>query len=283
MKRRNKILLGAGLGSLTAILGYVAVTVIPNLFYKKGYTREEINNLIIVGHRGGAGLGPGNTLQTIERGIEAGADMIEIDIHQTKDGKIVVCHDESIDRTTDGKGLIRDLTFDEIRSHNIVDENGTVTDYKVPTLDEVMQLVNGRVKLLVEIKRTGHIYEGIEKQLVDAIAAHNAEDWVVAQSFNDSVLRNLHALSPSLRLEKLWICKLAGIPDGIDGTISEYSFEKYSYVSSFNFFYMSVTDSMIEQIHRHGKEVKIWTVKSPKSTPHLKVDGIITNYPNLWK
>lgn len=273
----------AAIGSCVAVLGYVAVSVVPNLFYTRNYTPEEIKRLIVVAHRGGAALGPENTLAAIKKGMEAGADMIEIDIHQTADGKVVVCHDQSIDRTTTGKGLIRDLTFDEIRSFNIVDKDGNVTDQKIPTLDEVMDLIDGKTKLLVEIKRTNDIYQGIEQQLVDAIAAHEAAGWVVAQSFDDSVLEILHQISPELRLEKLWVCKLAGLPEGIDGGLSEYSFSKYDYISSFNFFYMSVTDDMIKKIHDHGKEVKIWTVGAPKSTPHLNVDGIITDHPDLWQ
>lgn len=282
MKKVNKLIL-AGVGSCVALLGYTALSVIPNIFYKKNYTRQEIDNLIVVAHRGGASLGPENTLLTIERGMAAGADMIEIDIHQTLDGHLVVCHDQSVDRTTNGSGLIRDLTLNEIRSLSIVDSDGNITDQKIPTLDEVLDLVNGKVKLLVEIKRTGSIYQGIEQQLVDAIIARDAYSWIVAQSFNDSILETLHAIDPKLRLEKLWVCKLAGLDAGIDGTLSEYSFKKYSYISSFNFFYMSVTEGMIESIHNHGKEVKVWTVPGPADTPHLPVDGIITNYPNLWK
>lgn len=282
MKNVTKVLWGIGLSSL-AIVGYAGVSFLPGLIYKKGYTAQEIKRLIVVGHRGGAGLGPENTLLAIERGIQAGADMIEIDIHQTKDGKVVVCHDQSIDRTTTGTGLIRDLTLKEIRATRIVDENGNVTNQTIPTLDEVLDLINGRVKLLVEIKRTQDIYQGIEQQLVDAINAHNAGSWVVAQSFNDSVLENLHAISPDLRLEKLWVGKFAGLGTGFDINFSKYDLEKYSYVSSFNFFYLAVTRSMIDQLHQHGIQVKIWTVKGPEDTPHLPVDGIITNYPDLWK
>lgn len=273
----------AGVGSVALVAGYAAVSALSNVFYKKGYTAQEIARLIVVAHRGGAALGPENTLLAIERGIASGADMVEIDIHQTSDGKVVVCHDESIDRTTNGRGLIRDLTFEEIRGFNIVDKDGNVTDQKIPTLDEVLDLIDGKVKLLVEIKRTADIYQGIEQQLVDAIAAHKASSWVVAQSFNDSVLEKLHAISPDLRLEKLWVFKLRGVDDAVDGWVNDYSYEKYNYVSSFNFYYRSVTDSLIDEIHRHGKEVKIWTVGSPADTPHLPVDGIITDHPDLWR
>ncbi|MDE6379303.1 MAG: hypothetical protein K2L11_02425 [Muribaculaceae bacterium] len=282
MKKANKIIFTGVLPCL-AIAGYAAFSVIPNIFYKKNYSPSEIRNLIVVAHRGGAALGPENSLYTIEKGMAAGADMIEIDIHQTLDGQLVVCHDQSLDRTTNGKGLIRDLTLEQIRKYRLLDSNGQITDQKIPTFEEVLDLIDGKVKLLVEIKRTGNIYQGIEDRMVAAIKSHNAESWTVAQSFDDSVLENLHAIDSSLRLEKLWVCKMAGLPLGVGGTLSEYSYEKYDYVSSFNFFYHSVTKSMVDDIHRHGKEVKIWTVGSPEETPHLPVDGIITNYPHLWK
>lgn len=282
MKKKNKIIL-AGIIPCVALVGYTAASVLSNIFYKKNYPPAQIARLTVVAHRGGAALGPENTLLTIARGMAAGADMIEIDIHQTADGKLVVCHDQSIDRTTDGSGLIRELTLDEIRSHNIVDEDGNVTDLKIPTFDEVLELVDGKVKLLVEIKRTGDIYKGIESQMIDAVAAHNAQSWVVAQSFDDSVLENLHGIDPQLRLEKLWVFKFAGLPVGVDGSLSGYSFDKYSYVSSFNFYYQSVTKDMVDKIHANGKEVKIWTVGSPADTPWLPVDGIITNHPDLWR
>lgn len=270
-------------GAVAAVIGYTAASIIPNTFYKKGYTPDQIKKLIVVAHRGGSSLGPENSLLAIERGIASGADMIEIDIHQTKDGQLAVCHDQSIDRTTNGKGLIRELTLDQIRQYNLLDSAGNVTDQKIPTLDEVLDLVNGRAKMLIEIKRTKDIYQGIEQQLVDALKAHNAFSWCVAQSFNDSVLENLHQIDSKLRLEKLWVFKLAGLPEGVDGTLSGYDFDKYSYVSSFNFYYKSVTDAMIDEIHRHGKEVKIWTVPGPDDTPRLAVDGIITDYPQLWR
>lgn len=279
---KAKKTLSIGLGSCLLIAGYVATCIIPNIFYRKNYSQAEIRRLTVVAHRGGAGLEPENTLRSVERGISEGADMVEIDIHQTADGHLVVCHDESVDRTTDGHGLIRDLTLDQIRSFHITDADGHATDLRIPTLAEVLDLVDGRVKMLVEIKRTADIYQGIEQQLVDEIHRRNAADWIVPQSFNDSVLETLHEIDPTLRLEKLWVCKLRGVPCGVDGTLSRFDFDKYSYVASFNFYYRSVTKALIDEIHRHGKEVKVWTVAGPADTPNLPVDGVITDYPDRW-
>ena len=249
---------------------------------------EELENMIIIGHRGGASIGPENTLACYKKGIEAGADMIEIDIHLSKDGKIVICHDESIDRTTNGKGLIRELTLHEIRQYRAVDVDGNLTDEKIPTLDEVFDLflgihANGNpCKLLIEIKRTNDIYQGIEELLLQKINSVNAKDWVVVQSFNDFALEKIHQLDPTVRLEKLFFFKFPGLPIIMDWFhITRFSYEKYNYISSFNMNYRWLTTSFLNDIHRHGKEVKVWTLEGT-NVPHLDVDGIITNRPDLW-
>ena len=271
------------IGSGIVILGYAAASIVPGLFNRRGYTPDEIRRLTVVAHRGGAALEPENTLRAIERGIACGADMIEIDIHQTADGAIVVCHDPTVDRTTDGSGTIADMTLDEIRALHITDADGRPTDLRIPTLDDVLALVDGRARLLVEIKRPKGVYEGIEQRMLDAFARHGAEDWVVVQSFNHDVLEITHHLNPDIRLEKLLICKLRGMPYIFDGSLTRFDYNKYAHVASFNFFSPAVTRGMVDELHAHGKEVKIWTLDAPADAPHLPVDGIITDHPDLWK
>ncbi|MCR5820966.1 MAG: hypothetical protein K6F94_08505 [Bacteroidaceae bacterium] len=261
---------------------YVASVFVPSFIAERGYLRKELGDFTVVGHRGGASIGPENTLLCIERGIEAGAEMIEIDIHLTKDGQLLVCHDQTVNRTTNGKGRIRDLTLAEIKRLNVV-YKGKVTDEKLPTLDEVLDLVHGRCDLLIEIKRTGNIYQGIEEKMLQTVDAHHARGWVVVQSFNDSVLENTHRLDPSVRLEKLVVFKFPGLPYIFDLSFSRFSYEKYSYIESFNFFYGAVNRSLINDIHAHNREVKLWTLEERMKAPHWPVDGIITNRPDDWQ
>ena len=219
------------IGSGIVILGYAAASIV--LFNRRGYTPDEIRRLTVVAHRGGAALEPENTLRPIDRGIACGADMIEIDIHQTADGAIVVCHDPTVDRTTDGSGTIADMTLDEIRALHITDADGRPTDLRIPTLDDVLEIT--------------------------------------------------HHLNPDIRLEKLLICKLRGMPYIFDGSLTRFDYNKYAHVASFNFFSPAVTRGMVDELHAHGKEVKIWTLDAPADAPHLPVDGIITDHPDLWK
>lgn len=284
MKKRKRLW---GLIPLTLIV-YLAVPLALHLFDKWGYNKNDLENMEIIGHRGGASIGPENTLACFRKGIEAGADMIEIDIHLTKDGEIVICHDQSINRTTNGKGKIREMNFDEIRQYRAIDAQGNITDQQLPSLDEVFQLFTevrakgNPCKLLIEIKRTNNIYQGIEELLLQKISDYEAREWVVVQSFNDFALEIIHQKDPAVRLEKLFFFKLPGLPVIMDWFhFSYFSYEKYHYVSSFNMNYLWLTRSFLNDIHRHGKEVKIWTLEGINA-PHLDVDGIITNRPDLW-
>ena len=270
------------------LIVYLGFPVLLHVFNEWGYNKNELKDMEIIGHRGGASIGPENTLACYKKGIEAGADMIEIDIHLTKDNRIVVCHDQSINRTTNGKGLIREMTLNEIRQYRCLDADGNVTDQQVPTLDEVFDLMletraaGNPCKLLIEIKRTRNIYQGIEELLLEKINSCNAKDWIIVQSFNDFALERIHQLDPSVRLEKLFFFKLPGLPVIMDWFhFTTFSYEKYHYISSFNMNYLWLTRSFLRDIHSHGKEVKVWTLEGTDA-PRLDVDGIITNRPDLW-
>ena len=283
--KKKKWLLGAIPLLLIVYLGF---PVLLHVFNEWGYNKNELKDMEIIGHRGGASIGPENTLACYKKGIEAGADMIEIDIHLTKDNRIVVCHDQSINRTTNGKGLIREMTLNEIRQYRCLDADGNVTDQQVPTLDEVFDLMletraaGNPCKLLIEIKRTRNIYQGIEELLLEKINSCNAKDWIIVQSFNDFALERIHQLDPSVRLEKLFFFKLPGLPVIMDWFhFTTFSYEKYHYISSFNMNYLWLTRSFLCDIHSHGKEVKVWTLEGTNA-PRLDVDGIITNRPDLW-
>ena len=261
---------------------YVATPYIMNALGNKRVSINKNHKILIIGHRGGAGMAVENTLQCIEKGIQTGADMIEVDVHMTKDGELVVCHDQTIDRTTNGTGRIAEMTLAEIKKFNIVDTEGNTIKEKIPTLNEVLEQINGKCKLLIEIKRTHNLYLGIEAKLLSVIKNHNASEWTVIQSFNDTVLKTLHTLDKTVRLEKLIVFKFQWLPIIFDGTFTTFNLKKYHYISSFNFHYRAVTSSLIQELHTHGKEIKIWTLEEPNKQSLPPVDGIITNRPDLW-
>ena len=157
----------------------------------------------IIAHRGGAGLGNENTLSCISKGLSFGPSMVEIDVHLTSDCEVVVCHDPYIDRTTDGKGVIREMTLEEVKAAHIVDSSGNSTGESIPTLREVIEHIGGQAAILMEIKREDDTDDGLERFCLDIIYEYGIEKTVTVQSFNDIVLERFHAMDPSIRLEKL--------------------------------------------------------------------------------
>ncbi len=233
---------------------------------------EGKSEKVVVAHRGGAFLGPENTLACVEKGMEAGAEWIEIDVHLSKDGKVVVCHDDRVDRTTDGKGYISEMTYDQIRALKVVDAEGNVTDEYVPLLHEVLEQIKGRANLLLEIKRSRHSLPGIEQACIDCVESYGMTENVVFQSFDDEVIETVHALRPEIRVEKLLY---VGLPFFFD-------FDKYEYAASFNVCHSFVSGAFIRHAHERGKEVKVWTLNKYKKSLVDTVDGIITNDPALF-
>ena len=243
--------------------------------------RSSTENLTITGHRGGALLGAENSLECIRKGLEAGVSSIEIDVHITADGHIVVCHDPTVDRTTNGSGEINEMTIKQIKELRLL-ENDAITDLQIPTLEQVLEVIDGRAELLLEIKRSSGNDKGIEQPVLDILREHDALKYTVIQSFDDCVLETLHALDSTLHLEKLLFCKFLGIPVIFDGTFSHFSPQKYSYIRSFNFYHRGLSKSLSEYLHKNGYRTRIWTLNDPCAIPNIELEGVITDHPGLF-
>ncbi len=253
------------------ILKYIFVLLIF-VGWSNNLIGETTMGKIVVAHRGGAALGLENTLSCISKGLDAGAQWIEIDVHLSADGQVVVCHDETVKRTTNGTGYISELSYSEIRTLKVVDTDGNESNEYIPLLDEVLRLIKGKAKLLLEIKHTSHSLPGIENACIEIIKQYDMLADVVVQSFEDDVIKTVHALEPAIRVEKLL---LVGPPFWFD-------FDKYSYVSSFNVYYNLLSKRFLDEAHRRGKEVKVWTLNKIDYSLLHEVDGVITNNPTLF-
>ena len=106
---------------------------------------SQNSDIIVVSHRGDWRNAPENSLQAIQNCINYGVDMVEIDVRETKDGQLVVIHDQTLDRTTNGKGLVKDWTLDSLRTLNLKDGLGQVTFHKIPTLKEALELSKDKI------------------------------------------------------------------------------------------------------------------------------------------
>lgn len=229
----------------------------------------------IIAHRGASGNAPENTLVSFRKAMDAGADFLEMDVHLSKDGELVVMHDESVNRTTSGKGKIRNLTLAEIK--NLDAGSWFSKNFEglvVPALDEVFQLANGKIKLLIEIKGTPEKYLDIEKKLVEMIYKYNAKSWCILQSFDIDFLKNVHAIDAGVSLHYLIVGNLI-FPSKIP-----------EYIMAVNPNQNFVSKKKVEKLHLQNKKIFVWTVNDEKKMKKLisyGVDGIITNYPEKLK
>ena len=164
--------------SLLSILGFLIALQLMGCSASKVAVVERP---MVVAHRGGASLGPENSLMAIERAITLGVDVVEVDVRLSADGYVVVMHDKSVNRTTGGKGRVNGLSLAQLKGLLLLDAAGNKTDERIPTLDEVFGLVAGRCRVLIEIKDNDN--RGIESAVVDAVARNSAWDWVAVHSF----------------------------------------------------------------------------------------------------
>lgn len=268
------------------ILFYFINSISPIFFRSSFGSPKRSKDFRITGHRGAAGLAPENSLEAVRVALKSGVDRIEIDVHQTKDNQIVVIHDFSVDRTTNGKGQIKDLTLEQIKSFNIKNPDNSVSDLKIPTLGEVIETIGDSSILLIEVKKEKELYPGIEQRIVDIILSHHASGRCIIQSFNDEVLSQVHAIEPGLELHKLFVAKLPLFSIIFDGKLKCKKLKSYDYVSEFSVYYPFVTRALIKKVHKLNKKINVWTVDDTikmKKLIDIGVDGIITNYPDKLK
>lgn len=273
---------------LFLIIAYFLSMFSPALYMgKKTVKSEKLSRIIVTGHRGAGGLAPENTLAAIKAGLSQGVDRIEVDVQQTKDGQVICLHDDTIDRTTNGKGFAKDLTYDQIKKYSAgIKFSDKFKDEKIPLLEEAFQLMKDSVTLVIEIKDGDEIYPGIEKKVVGLINKHKAKHSCIVHSFNDSVLFRIHKMDSTIVLHKLLIADFPFTQLLTDGRLKITNLEYYSFVTEFSIYYPFATRRFINHVHRLNKKVNVWTVND-KSTIgrliNLGVDGIITNYPNYLK
>ena len=217
----------------------------------------------VTGHRGAAGLEPENTLRSIQKAIDLGVDRVEIDVRVTRDGHLVVIHDETVDRTTDGHGYVKDLTFSELRRLD------AGKGEKIPTLEEALRLTRGKVTLQIELKAP----EATEPT-VRLIEREKAEREVIITSFMHELLSRVHELNPALRTGALFF--------DVQGDICRKALDVHS--EAIHVYYRNVDSELVEEAHRRGLKISVWNpdeVEEMKKMISLNVDVIGTNRPDL--
>lgn len=239
---------------------------------------------IIIAHRGASAFDPENTLIAFETAIEMGAAIIETDVQQTKDSVLVLMHDLSVNRTTFGKGLIKDNDYNWFKNLKIEHKDHLFKNPSPPSLEEAIKQINGRCKLLIEIKKGSDYYPNIEKRIIELIKKYNAQSWIsTIHSFDKKSLLNVAKLDSNIHLQKLIVFKLPLVSFNFDKHFNKDDFKNWEGV---NVYYKFCSKRLIKKVHALGKTVYVWTVNKPRKAKKLAkrgVDGIITNNPNILK
>ncbi len=222
----------------------------------------------IIGHRGAKGLEPENTLKSVQKAIDLGLSMIEIDVHFCKD-EVVVIHYRTLDETTDAEGFYLEKTYEELKS--IDAGNGE----SIPTLKQVLQLIAGHTEVNIEIKET-HSLEKIVRVVDEALKNTKLkEEDILFSSFDHQILAKVREVYPDVRIGVLTNGKILFI----DQVVSKLS--AYSVNSKVDF----VDKDWVEQIHASGAKSFVYTVNIEEDFKRLKsygVDGIFTDFPDKF-
>lgn len=237
---------------------------------------------LIIAHRGFRARYPENTLSAFRASKDAGADMIELDVTLTRDRHVVVIHDATLDRTTNGKGPVADFTLEELRR---LDAGGWFADgfsgERLPTLDEVLDLDHRPELINIEIKpeayESGTPPDAIERQVVEAVVRRGLTDRALISSFDWRILQSVSRLpSPPA----IGLLRNGSLPsDGIDicRTLGAFSWHCH---------HLALDRSQVDQLHDAGLKVFPYTVNSRRGMMKLVgfgVDGIFTDNPSLMR
>ncbi|MEM6892669.1 MAG: glycerophosphodiester phosphodiesterase family protein [Bacteroidota bacterium] len=228
--------------------------------------KENTSDFLVIGHRGAMGHVMENTLASIEKAMEMEVDMIEIDVFRIKDGEIIVFHDDLVDELTDGKGPVEEYDMDSLRTLTL---HG---DHKIPTLIQVMDLMDNQVPLNIELKGS-NTAESVNTIIQDYVAKGAwAEENIVISSFRWDELRTMRKINPNIAIAVLTEEEpLGAIPEA-----------KALKAIAINPDFTTLTAEKTKTIHEAGFKVFAWTVNEPKDIESMKtfgVDGIFINYP----
>ena len=220
-----------------------------------------MNSILKIGHRGAKGYEPENTLISFEKAIQLNADGIELDVHLSSDGEIIVIHDETIDRTTNGKGFVNQFTALELKK------------YGIPTLIEVLELVNRNCFVNIELKGIGTV-KAVVELIVHYISEKNWSytDFLVS-SFDLKMLEEVYLLNPKIRIGVL-------TEESVEEALA---FAKKTKAFSIHPDYRLLTKENVALMQENGFEVYPWTVNSTEDIQKIKsfnVNGIISDFPD---
>ena len=232
---------------------------------------------IIQAHRGASAYRPENTLAAFSLAIEQKADGIELDVHLSKDGEVVVAHDERLERVSNGKGLINDHTLAELKQldfSKLFPEQGPC---RIPTLAEVYALVKPTPLMVnIELKTTELLYPGLCEKLTALAHEYAMEERIIYSSFNHYSLLEIKKHKPEAKTGLLYQL----------GMVDPWVYANYvkAYAIHPHYYVIAALPETVANCHDNGVKVNVWTVDDPEAIKQMikcGVDGIITNKPDV--
>ncbi len=220
---------------------------------------------LVIGHRGAMAYKPENTLSSFKKAIELGVDMVELDARVSKDNEIIVIHDSSVDRTTDGKGYIRNMSLKHIKKLRINKKE------QIPTLQEVIDIVKGKCKINIHIKE----HKATDKVL-EIIKNNEFHNDVLISSFNERTL--MHVKKINSRIKTGYLFRRP--------TPFYIKLGKRLGVDALHPLYTIITKRMVTRAHKNRLKVNVWPLKNKRAVLASKlcrVDGLIIDDPELVK
>ena len=220
-----------------------------------------------IGHRGAMGYAPENTLKSFKKALELNVDAVELDIYVCKSGELVVIHDDKVNRTTNGKGYVVEKTFEELSTLDAGEGE------KIPKLSEVLDLIDRKVKVNIElkgVKTAKPVHELIEKYVKNK--GWEYDDFLIS-SFNHYELKKFRKLNPKIKIGAL----ISGIPIGFS------KFAKMLNIDSVNLCFEFINQEFVDDAHNRNLKVYVWTVNDSDDIERMKtfgVDGIFSNFPD---
>jgi len=237
------------------------------LFLLLSLSVHSAHAIMIIGHRGACGYETENTLASFEKAIELGVDMIELDVWRCASGELVVFHDKFVDKLTDDSGYIIKKSLEEINQLRMQN------NHSIPTLKEVFDCVNRRVKIDIELKnrQVTPLVVALIEEYVDQ-KGWSYDDFLVT-SFDHCALHEFKALCPHVKIGTL----LSSIPLTLGAFADEINTDVVILNGD------CINQAIVTDIHARGKQVFVYTINNPQEIQKMKelgIDGIITNYPD---
>jgi glycerophosphoryl diester phosphodiesterase len=228
----------------------------------------------VFGHRGVKGHAPENTLEGFRVAKDLGVDGIEFDVHMSRDGHLVVIHDDDVERTTNGRGLVRDMTLSQLKMLDAGVKFGKEwKGAKIPTVEEVFSQIEG-LKYKIEIKHGSSVYDGIEEKVISAVETAGVTNRVRITSFDYNAIYNMHKLKRRIELGII-IRGRVGWFTGIAKRVGA----KWIQAN-----YDLLEPGDVSTAHRKGINIGVWGLRDGKSVENclrMGVDELTLDYPEV--